>query len=251
MARTSSRVSGDIHPTSVSVGVSMSLTGAESRTRPLADNRFAAGASAPAREVRDTVDDARSDDRRRGCPGEATHRTRRQLPVHGDADHVRPRERVEHLRTTERRVRPVRRGVRPLRLQGRRARADAPARRRGALPPRSPVLDRRSELRPRLPHPAHEPGAAGAGRPARRAGRPHRRSPDGPQPPTVGGLRHRGPGERPLGAADEVPPRHHRRRLRRDDDEPAQRSHARRRPARREPGVGAGDGARATWSCSA
>ena len=34
---------------------------------------------------------------------------------------------------------------------------------------------------------------ARTGRPARRAGRPHRRSADGPHPPAVGGLRHRGP----------------------------------------------------------
>ena len=38
-----------------------------------------------------------------------------------------------HLRPTERDVRPLRRGVRPVRLQGRRARADAPAHRRGAV----------------------------------------------------------------------------------------------------------------------
>ena len=52
-----------------------------------------------------------------------------------------------------------------------------------------------------------------------RAGRPHRRPADGPHPPAVGGLRHRGPGERALGAAHEVPPRHDRRRVGRADAE--------------------------------
>ena len=95
----------------------------------------------------------RSTDRTKGSPHEAAHRARRHVPLHGDTDHVRPRQRAGHLRATERLVRPVRRGLRPLRLEGRRAGADASAGRRGALRPRPPLLDQRPQLRSRLPHP--------------------------------------------------------------------------------------------------
>ena len=179
-------------------------SGADSRTAPL-PSTTATSVSATLRRVHRSGHE--------GGSGEAAHRSGRQLPVHGDADLVRPRQRARDLRATERRLRSVPSGVPPLRVEGRRAGADAPADRRGADAPRPPVLDRRPGVRPRLPHPPHEPGAARSDRPARRPDRPHRRPTDGSHPPAVGGVRHRGPGGRQLGAAHEVPPRHDRRRV--------------------------------------
>ena len=102
-----------------------------------------------------------------------------------------------------------------------------------------PVLDRRPQLRSRLPRPRAQPRQAGPGRSARRAGLADRRAADGPHPAAVGGVRHRRPGERTMGAAHQVPPRHHRRRLRPADAGDRHRHRPRRRAAGREPAVGA------------
>ena len=159
------------------------------------------------------------------------------VPPHGDRPQLRPRLQPLDLRAAGRpRLRALPRVLRAAREPAPPHRAVPAASRRGALRPRPPVLDRRSRIRPRLPHPAPRAAVAGQRRAAHRAGGPHHQPPARPQPPAVGGLRHRGLGGRRLRHPHEDPPRHRRRRLGRG----AAHDHARRR-SRRHQGRAAGD----------
>ena len=159
---------------------------------------------------------------------ETTERSRRVVPLHGDAEHVRARQRIGDLPAAVAGLRPPRGGAPTLRFDGRPHRTVPPACARGAVRPRSPVLGRRPPLRPRLPRPSDGSPEAGHHAPARRSGRADHRSPDGPHAPAVGGVRHRRPARRPVGAAHEVPPRHDRRRGGRDHAADAHQPDARR-----------------------
>ena len=81
--------------------------------------------------------------------------------------------------------------------------------------------------------------------------RPHRRPAPRPHPSPVGGLRHRGPRERSVGAADQVPARHRRRRLGRDDAEADARPDAGRARRPRRARRGSRSRSRPTSSCCA
>ena len=176
-ARTSSRVSGDSQPTSVSVGASMSLTASSlarrvsSRRRPRRDRATAEGHEAA-----------------HGLDGSFLYM---ETPttfghVSGLGIYERPSADFDPYDAVYERwgsfvgqLEPMRRRI-----------VEVPLR------PRPPVLGVRPQLRPRLPHPPPQPRPARAGGSARRAGLADRRAADGPQPAAVGGLRHRGPGER-------------------------------------------------------
>ena len=112
-----------------------------------------------------------------------------------------------------------------------------------AVQPRSPLLGRGRELRPRVSRPAHRAAAAGRLAPALHPGGAPPFARARPQPAAVGALRdrgarrRRGPAERKLRDPLQDPPRRDRRRDRRGDHRRAARPRARAGRVRRRRGA--------------
>ncbi|CAA9514445.1 MAG: Wax ester synthase/acyl-CoA:diacylglycerol acyltransferase, partial [uncultured Solirubrobacteraceae bacterium] len=154
-------------------------------------------------------------------------RDRRELPPPGGRQHAHAHRR---RRDTRRPGAGLPRARRP------HPRAPAP---RPALPPEARraaartgalALDRRPQLPPRLPRPAHRAAGAGRRREAARADRADLLPAPGPDEAAVGALDGRRPLRQPLGAHLQEPPLARRRRLGRRPDDDALR--CRRGPAR-------------------